>query len=230
MASIDRHMRHLLDQTDVEGLAAADIGCGNGAVVRALAVLGARVTGIEIDADKVAAADRLPKAGQEDYREGRGEALPFGDGALDLASFVFSLHHVPDAVRPAAIDEVSRVLRPGGRLHIVDPLAEGDLSEVLRPVEDETAVREAAQALARSLDGQGYRLIAEQVYEIDRPFESAERYIEQIVMTVPERAANAEAARPEVENRFARLSRPDGQGRYWLSQPCVMFHLEKQGG
>jgi len=227
MASIDRHIRYLLETTDVEDLVAADIGCGGGGFVRALAVLGAAVTGIEIDAGKVAAADRQPKVGGERYREGRGEALPFPDNSLDLACFVFSLHHVPDAVRAGAIAEVGRVLKPGGRLHVVDPLPEGDMSEVLRPVEDETAVRRAAQNLVEAQDGKGYRLLRREVYAIDRWFPSVDAYLERIVMTVPERAARAETARPEVEARFKRLARPDGEGRFWLSQPCVMFHLQR---
>lgn len=227
MASTDRHIRHLLDLTDVEGLASADIGCGTGGFVRALAALGADVTGVEIDQTKVAAADAQPKVAGERYREGRGEALPFTDGALDLACFVFSLHHVPDAVRADAIAEVGRVLRSRGRLHIVDPLPEGDMSDVLRPVEDETQVREAAQALAASLDGQGYRLIERKVYEIDRAFPDVDAYIKRIILTVPERATRIESERDQVAARFYRLSRTDDRGRHWLSQPCVMFHLEK---
>src|SRR5690606_16094672 len=125
MASLDRHVGRLLAHTDVEGRAVADIGCGTGAFVRALAALGAGVTGIEIDAGKVARADAAPKVGGERYAVGRAEALPFADDALDLATFIFSLHHVPEGVHVQAIEELRRVLRPGGRLHVADPLPEG---------------------------------------------------------------------------------------------------------
>ena len=48
------------------------------------------------------------------------ESLPIGDGELDAATLMLVLHHIPD---PAdVIAEVARVLRPGGRLLIVDML------------------------------------------------------------------------------------------------------------
>ena len=55
-----------------------------------------------------------------DLRQGTLEALPIGDGEVDVALLVLVLHHVPDPAR--ALAEAARVLRPGGRLVVVDML------------------------------------------------------------------------------------------------------------
>ncbi|HTE17235.1 MAG TPA: methyltransferase domain-containing protein, partial [Armatimonadota bacterium] len=53
-------------------------------------------------------------------RQGELEALPLDEGSLDAAILMLVLHYVPD---PAGVlSEAARVLRPGGRLLIVDML------------------------------------------------------------------------------------------------------------
>jgi ArsR family transcriptional regulator len=53
-----------------------------------------------------------------DLRQGTLEALPIGDGEVDIVLLVLVLHHVPDPAR--ALAEAARVLKPGGRLIVVD--------------------------------------------------------------------------------------------------------------
>ena len=53
-------------------------------------------------------------------RRGELEALPIQDGALDAATLLLVLHHLPDPAE--ALAEAARVLRPGGRLLISDML------------------------------------------------------------------------------------------------------------
>ena len=55
---------------------------------------------------------------------GRAEQLPFADASFDLVTCVNSLHHI---ARPArALDEMARVLGPGGRLVLEDMVADPD--------------------------------------------------------------------------------------------------------
>jgi len=67
-----------------------------------------------------AARRRLKGASQVEVRRGDMEALPIDDRQLDVAIIALVLHHVPDPAR--ALSEVSRVLKSGGRLLIVDML------------------------------------------------------------------------------------------------------------
>jgi ubiquinone/menaquinone biosynthesis C-methylase UbiE len=57
-----------------------------------------------------------------------------------------TLHHVPLDKMDQALAETARVLKAHGALIVIEPLAEGSFFAALRVVEDETAVRRAAQA------------------------------------------------------------------------------------
>ena len=89
-----------------------DIGCGAGQTIIALGA-GRRSTGVDIDlaalrfAANGAMGESLKVAGA------RGEQLPFRDGVFD---YVYSRVAVPYMDIPAALAEMHRVLRPGGRL------------------------------------------------------------------------------------------------------------------
>jgi SAM-dependent methyltransferase len=105
-----------------------DVACGTGVVARRVAALpGApgRVIGLDVNPAMLAVAQVV--AAQEglaiDWREGRIEALPFPDGDFDLVVCQHGLQYVPD--RTAAVAQMRRVLRPGGRLvvSVQQPLA-----------------------------------------------------------------------------------------------------------
>jgi ArsR family transcriptional regulator len=101
--------------------AVGDLGCGTGHVAAALAPFVRQVIAVDRSNDMLQAARRrardLPNV---DVRRGELEALPIQDDALDAATLLLVLHHLPDPV--AALTEASRVLRPGGRLLICDML------------------------------------------------------------------------------------------------------------
>ncbi len=132
----------------VHGLRILDIGCGEGQLTRALAKLGARVTGY----DPFIAATELTAHGAGFYRLCRAAAdsIPEPDHEADMVLFVFSLHHVPGEKLAGALAEARRVLRPSGQLYVAEPLAQGPHQYVMELFHDETAVRKAAaNALAR---------------------------------------------------------------------------------
>jgi ubiquinone/menaquinone biosynthesis C-methylase UbiE len=131
----------------VAGLRVIDIGCGEGRMARALAELGADVTGYDPfieEAEKTAhgaGSFRLARAG--------ADAIPEPDQSADLVLFIFSLHHVPGAKLEGALAQARRILRPSGRLYVAEPLAKGPHQYVMELFHDETAVRRvAAEALA----------------------------------------------------------------------------------
>ncbi|MCC7416135.1 MAG: metalloregulator ArsR/SmtB family transcription factor [Acidobacteria bacterium] len=98
-----------------------DLGCGTGQVSAALAPFVARVIGVDASAAMLQAARRrLRGVANIELRRGDLEALPIDDARLDAASLMLVLHHLPEPER--ALAEVARVLRPGGRLLLVDML------------------------------------------------------------------------------------------------------------
>jgi ubiquinone biosynthesis O-methyltransferase len=93
-----------------------DAGCGDGALVCAMASRGADVSGVDPDPAMLAAArSRAEKAGlRATFLEDRVERLPFPDASFDVVTSVTVLCFVPDTA--GAVREMARVLRPGGRL------------------------------------------------------------------------------------------------------------------
>jgi len=98
-----------------------DLGCGTGQVAAALAPWVKRVVAIDGSTDMLAAArDRLADLQNVGVKAGNLEALPVPDDDLDVALISLVLHHVPDPGR--ALTEVARVVKPGGRVLVVDML------------------------------------------------------------------------------------------------------------
>lgn len=105
----------LIEPTWVVG----DIGCGTGEVAASLAPFVEAVIAVDGSSAMLdAARRRLGDAPNVDLRRGDIESLPIDDAALDAATLILVLHHV--AAPENAVREVGRVLRPGGRLLIVD--------------------------------------------------------------------------------------------------------------
>jgi len=98
-----------------------DLGCGTGQMSAGLAPFVRRVIAVDGSAEMLQAARRrLRDAGNVVVRQGDLETLPIEDGELDAATLVLVLHHLPQP--PAVLREAARVLKPRGRLVIVDML------------------------------------------------------------------------------------------------------------
>ena len=95
-----------------------DLGCGTGAVAAALAPHVARVIGVDASQEMLDAAGCAAPEPNVEFRRGPLEALPIETGTLDAATMVLVLHHL--AAPGEALAESSRVLKPGGRLLIID--------------------------------------------------------------------------------------------------------------
>jgi ArsR family transcriptional regulator len=102
-------------------LTVGDLGCGTGQLSATVAPYVKRVVAVDSSADMLdAARQRLADAPNVDVRQGELEALPLQEGELDAAMMSLVLHYSPDPARTLA--EVARVLRPGGRVLVVDML------------------------------------------------------------------------------------------------------------
>src|SRR3954464_10756550 len=102
-----------------ESWTVADLGCGTGAIAQSLAPFVERVIAVDESSAMLAAArKRLHGIDNVDIRNGRLESLPVGDGEVDIALLFLVLHYTADPSR--VIAEASRVLKPGGRLLVLD--------------------------------------------------------------------------------------------------------------
>jgi ubiquinone/menaquinone biosynthesis C-methylase UbiE/DNA-binding transcriptional ArsR family regulator len=96
-----------------------DLGCGTGQLSEIIAPFAGRVIAVDDSAAMIGAARRrLAAFANVTVRNGELEALPIEDESLDVALLFLVLHYV---VEPElAIAEAHRVLKPGGRLIVVD--------------------------------------------------------------------------------------------------------------
>jgi ubiquinone/menaquinone biosynthesis C-methylase UbiE len=108
----------------VPGDDVVDIGCGPGTAVREAARRGARATGVDPDRAMLRlgrSLTALRRAAGVSFVEGGAERLPVPDCGTTVVWALTSVHHWPD--RPAAIREIRRVLKPGGRVLLAERLA-----------------------------------------------------------------------------------------------------------
>lgn len=102
------------------GRVGLDVGCGNGRHADLLAARVDRTVGVDLSGALLRIArERARTAGYAAataWLRGDAATLPLRSGSVDLATYVATIHHLPTrADRVASLDELARVLAPGGR-------------------------------------------------------------------------------------------------------------------
>jgi ArsR family transcriptional regulator len=154
-ASVEAAMREAVGERPFDSL--LDLGTGTGRLLELFAPLYARAVGVDASADMLAVARaNLDRAGitNAQVRLGDIQHLPFGRNAFDVVTIHQVLHYLDEPER--AIAEAARVLRPGGRLLIVD-FAPHDL-EFLRERHAHRRLGFTPQAMRQWIEAPGLEL------------------------------------------------------------------------
>ncbi len=118
-----RALREIVEPERAQAI--LDIACGTGDF--SLAIAGrmhpdSRITGLDLSEGMLAVMrDKVAKAGLQDRigcGQGDSEAMPFADASFDVVTIAFGIRNF--AHREAALREIRRVLKPGGRLVILE--------------------------------------------------------------------------------------------------------------
>ena len=206
----------------LDGKPILDIGCGPGSLAKALAADGAAVTGV--DPGEAALARARAAVPGARFESASGEALPFPDASFSGAVMLNALHHVPEPAR--ALAEAARVLRPGYALVVVEPLATGSFFDALKPIEDETAIRAAAQgAIAAAVAGGAFVCARDITIERRESFASIDGFLARVTAVDPARAATIRERRATVESAFSAAAEREADGRFSLVQPLRIHVL-----
>ena len=123
--NVDRSWRRLVARTLrpslVEGARVLDVACGTGELSLALARAGAaRVVGLDFCRPMLEIARRKAVEGSRGlpFVEGDALRLPFADGSFDVVTIAFGLRNLAGVEE--GLRELRRVLRPGGRLAVLE--------------------------------------------------------------------------------------------------------------
>ena len=115
-----------------------DVGCGTGTLaIAAKRLVGpdGAVSGVDASAEMIARAKA--KAARQGlavtFEVGTAQKLPFADAAFDVVLSSLMLHHVPEPTRKDALMEMRRVLKPAGRLLVVELTQKPSLMSSLIP-------------------------------------------------------------------------------------------------
>jgi ubiquinone/menaquinone biosynthesis C-methylase UbiE len=127
----DKVFRAFLEQAALQpDHAVLDVGCGTGTLAVLLKQLHPTidVTGLDPDPKALAFATRKAKRKGVAVRFDRGFAdeLPYGDATFDRVFSSMMFHHVPRRDKAKVLEEIRRVLKPGGRLEFLDIAPEGE--------------------------------------------------------------------------------------------------------
>ena len=202
------------------GSACVDLGAGTGKFTRLLARTGAAVTAVEPVAEmrrELAAA--LPGV---TALEGAAEALPLADASVDAVVCAQAFHWFAN---DRALEEIHRVLRPGGRLGLVWNVRDesvdwvAELTAIMAPYEGSTP-RFRSGRWRLPFDGRLFTALEETVFP-HRHEGSPGAVIVDRTLSVSFIAALPEPARAEVERRLQALiaGHPDLRGRDTIAAP-----------
>ncbi|EJX7439802.1 class I SAM-dependent methyltransferase, partial [Escherichia coli] len=111
---------------DYPGASVLDMGCGAGHASFVAAQNVSTVVAYDLSAhmlDVVAQAAEVRQLKNITTRQGYAESLPFADNAFDIVISRYSAHHWHDV--GAALREVNRILKPGGRMIVMDVMSPG---------------------------------------------------------------------------------------------------------
>jgi ubiquinone/menaquinone biosynthesis C-methylase UbiE len=106
-----------------------DVGCGTGRFLDLLKQVWPRVPALGLDLSEAYvryARRHLARWWRVGFVVGNAEAIPVPDDSQDAVTSHFLFHELPPKVRRVVMSECARVLRPGGRLVLVDSLQRGD--------------------------------------------------------------------------------------------------------
>ncbi len=213
---------------ELDGRRVVDVGCGEGRFTRALATQGAEVFGIDINDAALAAASAAPGGRNVTYMLASAEDLPFEDASVDVVLYSNSLHHIDVDNMAQALGEAARVLKPDGKLCVIEPLAEGSYFEAMRLVKDETAVRAKAYEALMRAQAFGLEPETELRYDEPRRFKSYDAFRQRLTAVVAARRAVFDAYNEEIRAKFLANARQE-DGEFVLDQPTRVNLLRKPG-
>jgi ubiquinone/menaquinone biosynthesis C-methylase UbiE len=169
----------MLAELPLDGASVLELGCGKAEKTRTLAESGRvkEILALEVDAIQHARNLEISDLPNVHFCQGGAEAIPAEDGSFDIVMMFKSLHHVPVPQMDRALCEIARVLKPGGRAWISEPVYSGDFNDIIRLFHDEKTVREAAfAAICKAVESGQLNLEKQLFFNTRSQFDNFEQF------------------------------------------------------
>ncbi len=221
---INRNME-VIDETffPIKNKKILDVGCGRGGLLKALENRSAIPTGIDINDQSLAEARRRCKKVQ--IHHAGAEDVVFEDNVFDGTIFLYTLHHIPEDVIQKGLENALHCTKQGCPVLILEPLNFGGYFEILKPLEDETAVcQNALMELHSFIESKKGRLNSAFEYMTYFRVSSIEKIIIEAVAVDPKRAEKVSMVADEMAALFNKKVQ-NQNGHLVLEQPMIGFIL-----
>jgi ubiquinone/menaquinone biosynthesis C-methylase UbiE len=199
-----------------------DVACGPGIVTAALAAKARAVVAFDLTPEMLLQArDRCAKAGLTNvsFEQGNATALPFPDNSFDGVVTRLSVHHF---VAPRLVlNEMFRVLKPGGKFVLADVIssenaAESELHNAIEVLRDPSHVRMLpATELTSMITDAGFVIETQTTWDQQRKFEEWASIVDD-----PQRVAPLRT----IVQRLAHVGEHAGFGLSLVGGAVVFFH------
>jgi ubiquinone/menaquinone biosynthesis C-methylase UbiE len=190
-----------------------ELGCGAAWLARQFAERypDSRFTATEVDAIQHRKNIAQPAPPNLSFRLAGAQAIEEADESIDIVWMLKSLHHVPAALIPAAMGEITRVLKPGGLAYFCEPVYTGEFNALMSLIHDEKAVRELAFDAIRGLVERGaMQLQAEIFFHVPGRYESWERFEDRFLKVTHTELSIDEERYRTIRDAFLAHMGPEG--------------------
>jgi len=168
-----------------------DVGCGTGLFAARIksALPRAEIWGVDLVSDMLARGKPRWRyhAGQVFPIQGDSERLPFASGSFDFVTCANSFHHYPRQDR--AVLEMQRVLRPGGRLMIIDGYRDAPwgwfIYDVCVAFREGDVHHASSKRFRELMTRAGLQAVAQKVYRGPAPFLLSEGIVPESIPSIP---------------------------------------------
>lgn len=150
-----------------------ELGCGAAQKTRDIATTGVnrRITALEVDRIAHQKNLQIRDLPNVSFVLAGAQDIPLEDESVDIVLMFKSLHHVPVDLMEVSLNEIWRVLKPGGLAYISEPVYSGIFNEILSLFNDEKEVREAAfNTLETAVDKGLFGLLEETFFNTPRNY------------------------------------------------------------
>jgi SAM-dependent methyltransferase len=203
----------LVNEVLAPGARALELGCGKAEKTRLIAQGGKADFILALEVDQIQHEKNMQVSDLPTVRFALGGAqdIPAEDASFDIVMMFKSLHHVPLVEMDGALEEICRVLKPGGLAYLSEPIFAGDYNEIMRLFHDEEQVRKAAfDAVKRAVDAGRMALVRQVFFKTPIRFRDFAQFDRGVLNVSHTSHRLSPQLHDEVREKFERHMTPDG--------------------